>query len=366
MIRIYPLLIAFLATIFTAFAQPKNFNVIAYYAGKSSGMQTIPAEKLTHIIFSFGHLQGNRLAIDNAEDSLTIKSLVALKARNPQLKIMLSLGGWGGCGTCSEVFSTESGRKEFSESTLALSEYFNTDGIDLDWEYPAIDGFPDHKFQIADRQNFTALIKSLRAVLGTNYEISFAAGGFGNYIENSIEWEEVMKDVNRVNIMSYDLVHGYSTTTGHHTPLYSTPLQEDSSHKAIRNLIKRGVPKNKIVIGAAFYARVWEDVPSFNDGLYQTGKFKTTVNFNHFSSELTEANGFKFFWDEHAQAPYAYNKKLKLFATFDDKQSIEYKTNYVIDQKLNGIMFWELSHDLQNDGLVDTIHGIKMSTRRKK
>ncbi len=93
-----------------------NIAVIAYYAGRNNMIDSFEVEKLTHLIFSFCHLKGNSLSVDNARDSATIMNMVALKKRNPQLKIMLSLGGWGGCKTCSDVFSTNKGRKEFSKS----------------------------------------------------------------------------------------------------------------------------------------------------------------------------------------------------------------------------------------------------------
>lgn len=344
---------------FQSFSQRNDLNVIAYYMGGPEKVNAIPAEKLTHIIFSFCHLRGNSLAVDDSADSIAIKDLVSLKARNPQLKVMLALGGWGGCKTCSDVFSTVQGRSEFAQSVLEMSRYFMTDGIDLDWEYPAIEGFPDHPYKPEDRDNFTLLTETLRHTLGDRYEISFAAGGFEEYLEGSVDWEAVMKNVNRVHLMSYDLVHGNSTVTGHHTPLFSTPMQEASAHKAIRYLTRKGVPKSKIVIGAAFYARMWERVEAFNDGLYQPGKFKASVPYNHFSSEITKEGGFEFFWDETALAPYAYNTKQKLFVTYDDKRSIGEKTKYAIDQKLNGIMFWELTHDVETGGLLDTINSLK-------
>lgn len=350
----------------SADGQAKKFNIIGYYSGGPERADSLPAEKLTHIIFSFCHLSGNRLTVDSERDSLTITKLAGLKKRNPGLKVMLSLGGWGGCATCSEVFSTEQGRKEFSESVRQLNTRFGCDGIDLDWEYPAIEGYPEHKHSPEDRQNFTSLIKTLRQSLGTTQEISFAAGGFMEYLQGSVEWEEVIRDVNRVHLMSYDLVNGNSTTTGHHTPLFSTPLQTESAHRAIRYLLKHEVPREKIVLGAAFYARVWEDVPSFNDGLYQPGKFKTTVNYNLFSYEFSKEKGYTRYWDETAQAPYAYHKEKKLFATFDDKESVAQKTLYVIDQKLNGIMFWELTHDTPSAGLLDTIYELKTAGSKKK
>ena len=84
--------------------------VIAYYSGNSKAIDNFPVKKLTHIIYSFCHLKGNRLNVDNADDSATIKKLVSLKAINPKLKVLLSLGGWGGCEFCSPVFATEAGR----------------------------------------------------------------------------------------------------------------------------------------------------------------------------------------------------------------------------------------------------------------
>ncbi len=355
------LIVVFLLVTFTTLlpGQNKPFNIIAYYSHGPEMVDSIPAEKLTHIIFSFCHLKGNKLAVDNARDTLTIQKLAGLKKRNPDLKVLLSLGGWGGCQTCSDVFSSKAAIHEFSESVLALNRYFGTDGIDLDWEYPAIAGYPGHTYKPADRRNFTTLVKDLRNTLGNQYEISFAAGGFQTFLDESIEWVEVMKTVNRVNIMSYDLVHGYSTATGHHTPLFSTDKQKESAHNSIQYLKRIGIPANKIVIGAAFYARVWEGVAPENNGLYQPGKFKMGINFKDFDTKLSQSNGYTHYWDETAHAPYAYNAKEKLFATFDNKRSIARKTQYVIDEGLDGIMFWELSHDIFEGGLVDTIFKLK-------
>src|SRR5690606_10326806 len=134
-------------------------------------------------------------------------------------KVILSLGGWGGCPSCSEVFATAKGRKEFSESVLALNRSFKTDGMDLDWEYPTIEGYPGHRFVPEDKDNFTALVQQLRQTLGEKYEISFAAGGLHKFLDESVDWKAVMPLVDKVNIMSYDLINGYSTTTGHHTAL---------------------------------------------------------------------------------------------------------------------------------------------------
>ena len=336
-------------------ADENNLAIIAYYAGDANHVDSFPVEKLTHIIFSFGHLKGNRLSIDNARDTATIQKLVSLKKANSNLKVLLSLGGWGGCEFCSPVFASDSGRKEFARSTKELLDYFNADGIDLDWEYPAIEGYPGHAYIPADKQNFTSLVSDLRNTLGESKLISFAAGGFEKFLAESIEWQKVMPQLDMVNIMSYDLVSGFSNVTGHHTPLYSSDSTKESADKAVRYLDSLGVPKSKMVIGAAFYARVWENVQPVNNGLYQGGKFKSFVPHRVFPTVLSVDSGYVFQHDSATRSSYAYNTSKKLFATFDDSTSVRLKTEYAIKNGLKGIMFWELTLDKNKDGLLGVI-----------
>ena len=110
-------------------AQTKSsFRIVGYYCGTTIPVDSFETEKLTHLIFCFGQLNGNQFSIHSAADSATIKRMVELKSKNPDMKVMLSLGGWGGCATCSDVFGTEEGRKEFAQSVKKVSEYFKITG----------------------------------------------------------------------------------------------------------------------------------------------------------------------------------------------------------------------------------------------
>jgi chitinase len=332
-----------------------EISVIAYYSGDPNGADQFAVEQLDQVIHSFLHLQGNKLALDDVNDSIGIANWVGLKERNPELKVLLSLGGWGGCKTCSDVFSGEAARQEFAQSVLDLLVQFKADGIDLDWEYPGIEGYPGHTFKAEDKQNFTYLVEELRETLGDDYVISFAAAGFDHFFKESIEWDKVMPLLDNVNIMTYDLVSGFSTVTGHHTPLYSTQEQLRSTDRAVTFLDSIGVPREKMVIGAAFYARVWENVANVNNGLYQSGKFKQGVGFSRQEEYFASHPGFEFFWDEEAQAPYAYNADSMWFATYDDSLSVALKTRYAQEKGLGGIMFWELGSDKPTRGLLESI-----------
>jgi chitinase len=349
----------FFIPLFTIAQNKNDFSVIAYYMGDNNQIDDYSVSKLTHIIFSFCHLKDGKLSVDSTKDSITIKKLVSLKNKNPKLKVMLSLGGWGGCEPCSAVFSSVEKRLIFAKSVKKMNDYFKTDGLDLDWEYPTIEGHPGHLFQKADKENFTDLFVLLRKELGTENELSFAAGGFQKYLDESVEWEKIMPLVNRVNIMSYDLVNGYSKVTGHHTPLFSTNTAEESTNRVVQYLLKLGIPAHKLVIGAAFYTRVWKEVANVNHGLYQTGVATEGINFKNYQTIFTKENGWEYFWDTKAKAPYWYNEKDKLFATGDDINSVKEKTNYVIKKKLGGIMFWELTLDKAKNGMVDAIDTIK-------
>ena len=237
--------------------------------------------------------------------------------------------------------------------------YFQTDGIDLDWEYPVIAGYPGHAHSAADKKNFTLLIKTLRKEFGTKYEISFAAGGFDRFIDSSIEWKKVIKKADKVNVMSYDLVHGFSKISGHHTPLYSTKQQKESGDNAVMRLIQAGVPANKIVLGAAFYGRMFEVSDTTNHGLYLPASFYHGISYSRLFDSVSTANGFVQYWDSVANAPYAFNPQRKIEVTFDDSLSIARKTQYVITKGLGGIMFWQLMDDKFSDGLLDVIDKTK-------
>lgn len=351
------LLFASLLATFAAGAQtsPNKISVIGYYAGDANSVDAYPIEMLTHIIFSFCHLKGNELHVDNMNDTITIRHLVDLKKRNPSLKVILSIGGWGGCAPCSEVFSTDKGRGEFASSVKHLNEYFKTDGIDLDWEYPAIAGFEGHQYMPSDKQNFTELIKTLRHTLGNKYEISFAAGGFEKFLRESVEWDKIAPLVDKVNLMSYDLVNGNSTITGHHTPLYSTPQQIESTDNAIKFFDSIHFPLNKIVIGAAIYGRIFNANTDAQNGLYQQGNFDHGISWKNFNQDAMEQQGYIYYWDDVAKAPYMYNKSLKKLFSYDNERSISLKTQYAVDKGLNGIMFWQLGDDKPVNGLLYAI-----------
>lgn len=332
-----------------------NIRVIAYCLSEGGNIDKYEIDKLTHLIFCFTNLKGNKISIKNNEDEDRLKRFIALKAKYPKLKVLVAFGGWGGCETCSDVFASDSSRKEFVTSVNDLLKKYKADGIDIDWESPVIGGYENHKASKDDKANFTLLIKELRNTLPAKSEICFDANSFKTYIDLSVDWQQVMPLVNYVNLMTYTLPSNAKGHTGHHTALFSSPFQHESADIAIRKLDSIGVPLNKIIIGAGFYSKVSENVDSVNNGLGRPGTFKKYVSYNKLFETFKENEGYEYHWDSMAQAPFLYNKRLKTFVTFDDKKSVSLKAKYAIDNRLGGIMFWQLRDDSYKNGLLDAI-----------
>ena len=126
-----------------------NGEVVGYYAGWSAYQgftpDQIPAEELTQINYAFAQIDpdsGTILLEDAAQDKKNLAALRKLRTRNPQLKLLISVGGWSDSKYFSDVASTKARRETFAASCAAFVSEYGLDGVDLDWEYPVSGGAP--------------------------------------------------------------------------------------------------------------------------------------------------------------------------------------------------------------------------------
>jgi len=359
--------------------------IMAYYVPEHDYKpEQVPVEKLTHIIYSFTHVIEGEMKFKNPEVAgPKLEALVRQKERNPDLKVMIACGGWGADGF-SDMALTEESRSKFINSASDFIKAYQLDGMDMDWEYPGISG-AGTMARKEDTQNFTALMKGLREMLD-NFDtpklLTFASAGWERYYDH-IEVNEVMRYADYTNVMTYDQVSGVSEYTGHHTPLgevrsedilgtpfhdyldslYQTGVITDphprSSQKIVDFLIKEGVDPKQIVIGGAFYGRVWKGVPPENNGLYQLsgGIHIGWMAYHQIRESYEPDTSFHRYWDDIAKAPFFYNSEDSLMVSYDDTVSVAQKTKYAMSKGLGGIMFWELGNDTKEEGsLLDAIY----------
>ncbi|MGN7358423.1 glycoside hydrolase family 18 protein [Paenibacillus sp. SAF-054] len=334
--------------------------VVAGYAvdAKLPEMTREDLEKLTHLNVAFGHVVDHRISVDHLKHAGQLRDI---KREHPELCILLSVGGWG-AGGFSEAAATEEGRRSMAESAVRVLESHPFDGIDLDWEYPSY-GEAEIASSPEDKTNFTLLLKTIREALdrkgeqdGRHYLLTIAAGADQYYVDGT-EMDQAQKYLDFVQLMTYDMRGGFQVLTGHHTNLY-TPrgdLFRISTDASVNLFVRAGVPKEKIVIGAAFYSRVWNQVPDRNQGLHQmagtTGGYGPS--FSTLAAEYINLNGYTRYWDAEACAPYLFNGTSLI--SYDDEESIGHKCEYVKNSGLAGIMFWEYSCD-GTHRLLDTMY----------
>jgi chitinase len=343
-------------------ALPANLRVVAYVAGWET-LPVIDATKLTHINFAFGKIDGGKVVLPQPDVAAQLAYLRSLKAKNPWLQVLLSVGGWQAEGF-SDAASSEQARNTFAASVVALLREHSLDGVDLDWEYPG-QSVAGIKSRPQDKQNFTALLQTMRAQLDA---ASSSRGHAGRYLLtiasadreyfDFAQMDQLHVYLDWINVMSYDFFNSLTPTTGHHAGLYASPYAaptDRNADAAVRQHLAAGIPPEKLVLGVAFYGRGFAGVQPAHRGLNQPyERFEAAHPYAELVEKFIDRGGFVREWDARAQAPYLWNAKTRAFITYDDPLSIGVKAEYVRKHRLGGMMFWELSQD-SGDALLDAI-----------
>lgn len=313
-------------------AASRDSKVVVAYVTSWSEVMPDP-QYMTHINYAFGHVNEsfNGVKIDNEE---RLRQIVDLRKQKPELKVLLSIGGWGS-GRFSEMAANDEYRRAFAADCDRVVKEFALDGIDIDWEYPTssmanISSSPD------DTENFTLLMQDIRAAIGNEKELTLATVASARYID----FKAILPSVDFVNIMAYDMAYDMASAPKHHSALYPSGHSGDiTSDGAVTAHLKAGVPPSKLVMGMPFYGRGGDGYPSFQD-YNKVGNTDT---------QYTEK------WDEVAQVPYLADKNDTLVFGFENPRSLAIKCQYILDKDLLGGMYWDYSGDNEQGDLRRTV-----------
>lgn len=348
-------------------------KVVGYYTSWSaySGytLDKVDVTKLTHINYSFANINEELKIVlgDPYIDNINLKNIKELKKKNPNLKILLSVGGWSWSDKFSDVALTEESRDIFAKSSVEIMKKYGFDGIDIDWEFPVSGGLPTNKYRPEDKENYTLLLKKLRQTFNAQGEkdgkvyLLTIAGGATPTFTNNMELEEIHKYIDFVNIMTYDIHGSWDKYTDFNAPLYtnndSLNQVKFSVNEGIRTWINRGFPKEKIVMGISFYGKQYNNVSQWNGGLYQWYNGSSTIGYGDIVSKYLNKQGTNRYFHCVSLVPWIYNGTS--FITYEDQESISYKANYIKLNELGGAMIWELSGDFNGLLLNQLYNGLK-------
>lgn len=281
---------------------PSQFIILAY-ATDGIVADIIPYDKLTHINYSFltPNADGTFNPINN---DWKLKQIVKT-AREHNVHVSISVGGWGWDAQFEEMAANPESRSAFVQNLKAFVDEYQLDGVDIDWEYPD----PGQS-----SQNFLALIKELRAALPDKL-LTTAVVSYGDDNGSGIP-SESFELFDFVNIMTYD------------GPDHGTLEQFE---RGLSYWGGRGLPKEKIVMGAPFY------------GDPNTAYFKIV----------------------QADPAAAQMDSFDYFGTtlhYNGIPTIQTKTRIAME-RAGGIMFWALDHDAQGElslvnAIYETVHSM--------
>lgn len=356
---------------------PDKPVVTAYVFTRSATLAPgeVNARKLTRVNYAFANIDKGRIVEGSHADAGNLAALNALKRNNPDLTVLVSVGGWVWSGGFSDMALTQASRATFIDSVADFVTRYQLDGLDIDWEYPGMAGSTQN-FRPEDKQNYTLLMKELRGrfdqmekLLHRRLYITIATGAQSDFLDHT-EMGEVQKYVDTVNLMAYDYYEpSDGKITGNHAPLFTDPADPKgiSADRSVREYEQAGVPAAKIVLGVPFYGHMWGKVPPVNNGLFQSGQPVPNAYANYGAVTGTMlGHGYTRYWDKAASVPYLYNSEKQIFVSYEDPESLALKSKYVLDHHLAGMMFWDYESDPSGALLNAIDDGLKAGSSQHK
>ncbi|MFC8869706.1 chitinase C-terminal domain-containing protein [Streptomyces sp. NPDC057148] len=331
-------------------------RVIGYFTGWRTGKDgkpaylasDIPWDKITHINYAFAHVDGgNKLSVgsDSAKNPATgmtwpgvegaemdpglpykghFNLLNKFKKQHPDVKTLISVGGWAETGgyfaddgtrvdsggfysmaTNADGTVNQAGIDTFADSAVDFIRKYGFNGVDIDYEYPTTmkdAGNPlDWSFANGRRaglvKGYAALMKTLREKLdragaadGRHYLLTVAAPSSG-YLLRGMETFQVQKYLDYVNIMSYDLHGAWNEHVGPNASLFDDGKDPELAGAGVYTTSQYGgigylntdwayhyfrgsMPAGRINIGLPYYTRGFKNVTGGTNGLW--GKAPST------------------------------------------------------------------------------------------
>ena len=340
-------------------------------------------DSVTHIVYAFLHVCGpGQLPEDapkcvgksdyqvatSAIDDRFNDAFARLKARAPHVKVVASVGGWGGSDPFFHLANDAAPRAAFAKSAADfLRAHPAFDGIDIDWEHPTNNGAANG-VQLgapADGQGYADLMAALRASLngltaenGHKYLLTSAINT-QHVIVDKVNYRDAAKSLDYIFMMTYDNYGSWTKATGNHaSPRASADGAEDGLDAAVKTMTGAGVPADKLVAGVAMYGRGFTGVakPASAQGFSgesHTGTYPApegASDYRELAARYIDhtgrgLHGYQTIFDPRTQAWNLYNARNALFMGYDDPRAVIAKGRFARKAGLAGVFAWELSQD---------------------
>ncbi|OXA44044.1 endochitinase [Folsomia candida] len=332
-------------------------------------VEDIPPELCTHIIYSFcgvSNVTWEVLVLDEERDieGGGYQRFTDLKKRNPKLKALLAVGGWGEGGKkYSQMASMVERRNSFVRSVVEYISEYNFDGFDLDWEYP---GAMDRGGNMADKDNFLSLVEELRAAfdaVNPSWELTAAVPIAKFRLDEGYHVFDLCRILDAIHVMSYDLRGNWVGYADVHSQLRRREeidkwgyelLNFEDGYQLWENY---GCARDKLIVGVPFYGRSYVLGDPNNNGLGahivqwvgggDPGPLTNATGFMGFLEiclyQLTDPIGWAKKYDPIGEVPYTH--RANQWIGYEDVDSLKIKMNWIKAKGYGGAMVWAIDMD---------------------
>lgn len=349
----------------------------------------------THIMYGFGYIKASDYTMVQVEwndvDEWTSQGGLYYQfnnhvhSKNPRCKTLIAIGGWNFNykAEYKDIFTkmveSSANRSKFINSVIEWCRKYGFDGVDLDWEYPAVSemgGRPQ------DKSNFILLLKELRAAMTSEASssgkpsllITCAVAAGKDKVDTAYDVPGMASYVDFISLMTYDLHGAWDAVTGGNANLYAPAGAVEGTNDyyytcdyAVKYWNQKGMPKEKMVMGMAAYGRGWT-LESSTPGQGMGAKAKGAAQQQLYSGEAGMilyyeildllASGGVAKKDEATKTMYI--QKGDQWFSYENPDTISDHANYIVNNGLKGGMFWAIDTDDFNNGypLIKTAYNI--------
>ncbi|CAK7233166.1 hypothetical protein SCUCBS95973_008502 [Sporothrix curviconia] len=176
---------------------------------------------------------------------------------NPKTKLLVAIGGWGDTFGFEKGAQSPKSRQRFAHNVAAMVTATGADGVDIDWEYPGGNGEDYREVPNAEKAweitAYPLLLAAIREALGPDKILSAAVPGKPEdmlaFTPDTVP--DIMRSVDFLNVMTYDLMNRRNTVTTHHSGV-------QNSLTAVDAYIAAGCDARRINFGLAFYVKYYK------------------------------------------------------------------------------------------------------------
>lgn len=263
------------------------FRIAGYLPDyRFAGFEAEMAKGLTDLIVFSAELNADGTLDSSRIERCPWPRLQELK-QSTGMRLWLAIGGWERSEHFAAVAGSDELRKRCVESISKFARDHRLDGVDLDWEHPK---------NADEERSYGLLLKDLRqAFEPLKMKLSVTVAGWQKLHQTGID------AVDTVQIMAYD-----------HPGPHSTFENSVKDFDALKN---QGVPVSKITLGVPFYGRH-----------VQT---REAMTYAEIVSRFDPAPNVDLAGNVHFNGPDTIRKKVR----------------FAIDNRLAGVMIWEIGQD---------------------